>query len=80
MSEEYIEVVREQNVQVLRCMKPLIAGPACLNCHGPRETMTPELKRMLAERYPGDRAAGYRVDDLRGAIGVKILRSPKISP
>ena len=77
LAKEYVEVVKEQNVKVLRYMRPLIVAPVCINCHGPKETMTPEVKRMLTERYPEDRATGFQDGDLRGAISVKIVLKPE---
>ena len=76
LAKEYVEVVKEQDVRILRYMRPLIAAPVCMNCHGLKETMTPEVKRMLAERYPEDRATGFQEGDLRGAISVKIVLKP----
>jgi len=43
----------------------------------PKKTMTPEVKRMLTERYPEDRATGFQDGDLRGAISVKIVLKPQ---
>ena len=77
LAKEYVEVVKEQNVKVLRYMRPLTVAPVCINCHGPKETMTPEVKRMLNEKYPEDRATGFQDGDLRGAISIKIVLNPE---
>jgi len=77
LAKEYIAVIDEENEKVLRYMRPLMVAPLCLNCHGPKETMTPEVKRMLAERYPEDQATGFQDGDLRGAISVKISLKSK---
>ena len=77
LGKEYVEVVKEENVTVLRYMRPLTVAPVCITCHGPKETMTPEVKRMLTERYPEDRATGFQEGDLRGAISVKIVLKPE---
>ncbi len=47
-----------------------IAGP-CLNCHGKREELAPELVAKLDELYPDDAATGYVEGDLRGAFSVR---------
>lgn len=73
LGKEYVEVVKEENVEILRYMRPLTVAPVCITCHGAKETMTPEVKRMLTERYPEDRATGFQNGDLRGAISVKIV-------
>lgn len=77
LGKEYVEVVKEENVKVLRYMRPLTVASVCINCHGPKETMTPEVKRMLAERYPEDRATGFQEGDLRGAISIRIVLKPE---
>jgi hypothetical protein len=79
LAKEYVEVVKERDVNVIRYVRPLTVVPVCLNCHGPSETMTPEVKRMIAERYPDDRAIGFQDGDLRGAISIKIVLKPESS-
>lgn len=56
---------------MLRYMKALPTQPLCLNCHGPREQMAPAVLEQLDALYPEDRATGYRVGDIRGAITIK---------
>lgn len=51
-----------------RVVKPIAIEAACLACHGPADTLAPEVKALLAERYPGDAATGYALGDLRGAL------------
>lgn len=51
-----------------------IGAPLCLTCHGPVESIAPELRAHLAERYPEDDAVGYALGDLRGAIVVERVR------
>jgi uncharacterized protein (UPF0264 family) len=72
LENDYFEVVTEQGRDYLRYMKPLIAGPMCITCHGQKERIPPEVKAVLAEKYPDDRATGYDAGDVRGAISVKI--------
>jgi len=73
LSKEYSEIVEEQGKKYLRYLRPLIVAPVCVNCHGPKENIPQEVKTILAERYPDDRATGFLVGDVRGAITVKIL-------
>lgn len=72
LSEEYVEIVEEKGVPYLRYLKPLTVGALCITCHGPKENIPPEVQAILKERYPEDRATGFLVGDLRGAISVKI--------
>jgi len=50
--------------------EPLVAAPLCLTCHG--TDLVPEVTAALAERYPSDRATGYRAGDLRGIAWVEL--------
>ncbi len=70
---ERAELVTEQGRQYLRYMKPIVMGsPVCLSCHGGPEEIPPDVKAELQRLYPDDKATGYRVADLRGAVSVKI--------
>jgi hypothetical protein len=46
--------------------EPIVVQPLCLACHG--EALAPALRARLAERYPEDRATGYRAGELRGLV------------
>lgn len=72
LTGEYYEVVREQGRDYLRYLKPIAAGKMCLNCHGQPDQIPPQVTAVLKEKYPNDRATGYREGDLRGAVSVKI--------
>lgn len=50
-------------------MRAIVTQPLCLACHG--DNLAPEVLSVLAQRYPGDRATGFQVGDLRGAWVVK---------
>jgi len=75
---EVAEVVAEGGRRYLRYMRPIIVGsPVCLSCHGEPREILPEVMAALQHRYPGDRATGYRLGDLRGAVSVRILLAPE---
>jgi len=76
MRNEYYEVVEDQGKRYLRYLKPLLVLPLCINCHGPKENISTDVRSILVERYPEDRATGFLVGDLRGAISVTIFLSP----
>ncbi len=54
-----------------RYVKALPVQPLCLNCHGPADQLTPAVKSALSQHYPNDRATGYSVGQVRGAISVR---------
>lgn len=54
--------------------KPLtINKPVCLVCHCDLAT-NPALQKAITQKYPNDKAFGYKMNDLRGAVVVTIKR------
>ena len=68
---EHLEAVDEPGGRYLRYLKPLVTQPPCLGCHGPRESLDPQVTRVLDNNYPHDQAVGYQVGELRGAVSIK---------
>lgn len=58
-----------------RYYRPLVISDFCTTCHGVPGELEPGVRGALAERYPGDRAVGYRPGDFRGLIRVEIARA-----
>jgi len=67
------EVVSEGGQQVYRFMKALPTQKLCLQCHGTPDTISAEVQAKLKELYPEDKAVGYGVNQIRGAM---TLRKP----
>ena len=53
-------------------MTSLITKKRCLNCHESEENINVVVKEFLNTTYPEDLATGFRVDDVRGAVSIKI--------
>ena len=68
---EKFEIVEMGNQRVFRYMKALPTQPLCLSCHGSATEIMPQVKAKLHELYPDDKATGYRVGEVRGAITIK---------
>lgn len=69
---ENFTIVQTDSGTVARYLKPIIVQSVCLSCHGPEQSVTEEIRRTLKKRYPDDRALGYAVGDLRGAVSVVV--------
>lgn len=70
--KELSEYVIEKEGKTYKYYKPLvIKKDVCLKCHGDIST-NPELDAFIKEAYPHDKAIGYKMGDLRGAILVEI--------
>jgi hypothetical protein len=65
------EFVTEPGGRFYRYMKALPLGPICVACHGAPDKLTPNLKALLETEYPNDRATGYSVGQVRGAVTIK---------
>ena len=65
------EVVNENGINYARFMKGIRVQPVCLGCHGTLEKMS-MVDKKLTQSYPHDKARGYKVGDLRGALSIKI--------
>ena len=50
----------------LGVLRPIAQRPICATCHGPAEQLRPAVRAALAERYPGDKAVGFRDGEIRG--------------
>ncbi|MDZ7763171.1 MAG: DUF3365 domain-containing protein [Melioribacteraceae bacterium] len=68
--DDYFEVIQKDTVSYARYMQPLFVGGPCLTCHGDENKMSDEIKSLLSESYPNDKAVGYKAGDLRGAISI----------
>jgi len=68
---EHFEIVNEGEFTYLRYLKPIMVQAECLNCHGSESDMMPEIKKLITQTYPNDKAFGYSTNDLRGAVSVK---------
>jgi len=68
---EKVETGTGDGKKVFRYMKALPTQELCLQCHGAPEHLSPAVKAKLQELYPGDKAVGYGLKQIRGAITLK---------
>ncbi len=53
--------------------EPLVTNMMCLQCHGePGKNVQPKVAAKIAELYPNDLALGYKENEVRGLISIKI--------
>ena len=61
----------------LRALYPIVfPGGVCSRCHGEEGEIDAEVRAAIDERYPQDRATGFRPGDLRGAVSVRVPLAP----
>lgn len=68
---EFVDLVEIDGVINVRYLKPILLQAPCLNCHGKVETIMPEVKTIINQKYPNDKATGYQTGDLRGAVSIQ---------
>lgn len=66
---EFSEIVSEPLGRYFRYMKALPMVPLCMNCHG--DKMSEAIRAQLAAEYPYDKATGYQLGQVRGAVTIK---------
>ena len=64
----FVKVVEQNDKKQLRFMKALPTGGLCLTCHG--SNIDAGLQTKLDALYPEDKAVGYELGQVRGAIVV----------
>ncbi len=69
---EYVQAVKAGggSRMELRYAKPIVTQAMCLACHGDPEHIQADVKTKLDQLYPNDKATGYKVGELRGAVVV----------
>lgn len=67
---EFIDIEELNGVKKVRYLKPITVQAPCLGCHGTQENIGADVKNILNEKYPNDKATGYQIDDLRGAVSI----------
>ncbi len=72
LSGDIIRLVRAGDQTTLHLVRPIRTQAPCLTCHGDVATIPEDVRAILDERYPEDRATGYREGEFRGAISVRV--------
>ncbi len=66
--KEILDEVDLDGTRYYRATRPIFVEEACLACHGKADARPAFIK----EKYPDDRAFGYRAGDIRGIITVMV--------
>lgn len=62
-----------------RVYRPITTMPQCLKCHGPLESLLPEIRELLTRQYPEDKATGYTAYQWRGVIRVSLTAAEPVA-
>ena len=58
-----------------RVYVPILVDKVCLKCHG--QNIDPKISQVIKKYYPNDKATGFKLGDLRGAMVAEIKESIK---
>ncbi len=68
-------LVEEVGKNHYKVYKPIFINKGvCLVCHGADDVRDPAAYKLIKAKYPNDKAVGYKIDDLRGAFVVDIVK------
>lgn len=66
--EHFEVVVTSEGDRMFRYMRAIPTGEVCLACHG--SELRQDVKVEIARYYPSDKATGFRLGELRGALSL----------
>lgn len=75
---EIVELVQEPAQRYYRYMKPMIATEFCLQCHGTEQYISKDAADSMEFFYPNDKAMGYQLGDLIGAVSIKKIDNTSV--
>ena len=58
-------------------LRPIAERALCAGCHGPADALSPAVRSVLADRYPADRAVGFKEGEIRGWFWVEMPKRPQ---
>ncbi|MBK7044211.1 MAG: DUF3365 domain-containing protein [Rhodanobacteraceae bacterium] len=70
--EDPAVVASTESNAVLRVAKGIKVEAPCLMCHGPKDSIAPDVAQAITAKYPADLATGFRLGDLRGLIWAEV--------
>ena len=69
---EKYETLQSADRKLFRYMRAIPTQSMCLQCHGKPEDIKPNVYARLLKEYPDDKAIGYNLGEIRGAVTIKI--------
>ncbi len=67
-------IVQKISSNHYKVYKPILVSKKCIVCHGDAKHRNKEAYKTIKEKYPNDKAIGYKVGDFRGAFVADIIK------
>lgn len=58
-------------------LRPIAQRPICASCHGSAAELSQAVRSELVERYPTDKALGFKAGEIRGWYWLEIPKHPR---
>lgn len=71
-SEKTDFIEQDKNGDVYYFKPILIEMSTCVKCHGSKTDIAESTQNIITQKYPNDRAIGYKIGDLRGMWKIKL--------
>ncbi|MEL7118972.1 MAG: DUF3365 domain-containing protein [Bacteroidota bacterium] len=73
--ETLVPFIKQIDASTVAYYEPIMVQEICLNCHGiVGEDLTEAEYAIIEDKYPNDKAIGFRVGDLRGMWSVHLAK------
>jgi len=71
---EELKPILEEADEAVTFYMPIVTNDMCMQCHGAKENIKPEVLEEIKKHYPNDKALGYTVNQIRGIWRVKMSK------
>ena len=68
---EFTQITTDADGRWFRYMKAIPTQAMCLQCHGQSADISPNVRKLLLQEYPEDKAVGFSAGQVRGAMSIK---------
>jgi cytochrome c553 len=79
LDKEKIQPIVEDLGDKVHFYAPILTNQMCLKCHGDTKSdVSLEVKHLLAEKYPSDKATGYGINEVRGIWSITFEKQKNV--
>lgn len=67
---QLVPLVVAENGQITYYSPVVLSSPMCLSCHGEYDSIDLNVRKVLNERYPDDKAVDFELNEIRGMFKI----------
>jgi len=69
-----LKPILEETEDLATFYMPIVTNEMCLQCHGPKDSIEPEVLAEILKHYKDDKATGYDVNQIRGIWRIEMAK------